>query len=219
MGLIEEARGGTLFLDEIGEMHIDLQSKLLRVLETSQFFKVGATIPTTADVRIISATHRNLPNEVAEGRFREDLYYRLNVFTIQIPPLRERRKDIPLLAQYFIRLFATKMNKAIEGMSKEFLDVLERQTWKGNIRELRNVIERAVILEEGPELSAESLPMEMWPDNEIRPDISVFDLATMEKLHIRKVLDHTRGNKVEAARLLNIGLTTVYRKMEEYGLN
>jgi DNA-binding NtrC family response regulator len=218
-GLIEEARGGTLFLDEIGEMHIDLQSKLLRVLETSQFFKVGATTPTTADVRIISATHRDLPAEVAEGKFREDLYYRLNVFAIQIPPLRERKKDILLLAQYFIKIFAAKMNKMIVGMSKEFLDVLERHPWKGNIRELRNVIERAVILAEGTELDIGSLPMDLRPDREIRPDISVFDLATMEKLHIRRVLDHTRGNKVEAARLLNIGLTTVYRKMEEYGLN
>lgn len=217
-GLIEEASGGTLFLDEIGEMHIDLQSKLLRVLETNQFFKVGATTPTAADIRVISATHRNLPTEVAEGKFREDLFYRLNVFSIQIPPLRDRRKDIPLLAQHFIKLFADKMNKPIVGMSKEFLDVLERHSWKGNIRELKNVIERAVILAEGTELGAGSLPMETWSDNETMPIMAVFDLATMEKLHIRRVLDHTRGNKVEAARLLNIGLTTVYRKMEEYGL-
>jgi len=218
-GLIEEARGGTLFLDEIGEMHIDLQSKLLRVLETNEFFKVGATAPTIADIRFISATHRNLPVEVAEGRFREDLYYRLNVFTIQIPPLRERRNDILLLAEYFVKYFSDKMNKTILGMSKEFLEALERQTWKGNIRELRNAIERAVILAEGTELGMECLPVDLRSGGGSKPEIPDFDLATMEKLHIRRVLDHTRGNKVEAARLLNIGLTTVYRKMEEYGLN
>jgi DNA-binding NtrC family response regulator len=218
-GLIEEAKGGTLFLDEIGEMHLDLQSKLLRVLETGEFFKVGATTPTMADIRVISATHRNLPAEVAEGKFREDLYYRLNVFTIRIPPLRERRGDIPLLAGFFVRYFSDKMNKTVIGMSAEFLDVLERHTWKGNIRELRNVIERAVILTEGTELGMECLPIELRLGNDSKPEISVFDLATMEKIHIRRVLEHTRGNKVEAARLLNIGLTTVYRKMEEYGLN
>jgi two-component system NtrC family response regulator len=218
-GLIEEARGGTLFLDEIGEMHIDLQSKLLRVLETGEFFKVGATTPTTADIRVISATHRNLPAEVAEGKFREDLYYRLNVFTIRIPPLRERRGDIPLLAEYFVKYFSDKMNKTIIGMNGEFLDVLERHPWKGNIRELKNVIERAAILTEETVLGMGCLPIDLRPGNESKPEISVFDLATMEKMHIRRVLDHTRGNKVEAARLLNIGLTTVYRKMEEYGLN
>jgi len=218
-GLIEEANGGTLFLDEIGEMHIDLQSKLLRVLETSQFFKVGGTVPSKADVRIISATNRDLQTEVSEGRFREDLYYRLNVFTIDIPPLRDRKKDIPLLARYFIKLFSEKMNKHVTGMSKEFLYVLERQPWKGNIRELKNVIERSVILAEGPELTADSLPAELQSDNYKIQPLSAFDLASVEKLHIQRVLNYTRGNKVEAAKLLNIGLTTVYRKMEEYGLN
>jgi two-component system, NtrC family, response regulator len=218
-GLIEEANGGTLFLDEIGEMHIDLQSKLLRVLETSQFFKVGGTMPTSADVRIISATNRDLQSGVEEGRFREDLFYRLNVFTIDIPPLRDRKKDIPLIARYFTKLFAEKMNKNIEGMSKDFLYTLERQAWKGNIRELKNVIERAVILAEGPELTAESLPSELQTENYKLQTLSAFDLASVEKLHIQRVLNYTRGNKAEAAKLLNIGLTTVYRKMEEYGLN
>ena len=218
-GLIEEANGGTLFLDEIGEMHIDLQSKLLRVLETSQFFKVGGTQPTTADVRILSATNRNLQTAVSEGRFREDLFYRLNVFTIEIPPLRDRKKDIPLLARYFMKLFAEKMNKNIQGMSRDFLYALERQVWKGNIRELKNVIERAVILADNPELTADSLPLELQAENYKLQALSAFDLASVEKLHIQRVLNYTRGNKVEAARLLNIGLTTVYRKMEEYGLN
>lgn len=217
-GLIEEANEGTLFLDEIGEMHMDLQSKLLRVLETNQFFKVGATIPTHSNVRILSATNRNLKDEVEAGRFREDLFYRLNVFSIGIPSLRERRKDIPILARYFIRLFAAKMNKNVVGMSKEFLCALERQAWKGNIRELKNVIERAVILAEGPELSADNLPVELQTDNFKTQALSAFDLASVEKLHILRVLNYTHGNKVEAARLLNIGLTTVYRKIEEYGL-
>jgi len=218
-GLIEEAGGGTLFLDEIGEMQGDLQAKLLRVLETSQFFKVGDTQPTTANVRIISATNRNLQAEVMEGKFREDLFYRLNVFTIEIPPLRDRRKDIPLLAKYFMKLFADKMNKNIGEMGKDFLDALERQPWKGNIRELKNVIERAVILADGAELTAASLPLELQAENYKLQALSAFDLASVEKLHIQRILNYTHGNKVEAAKLLNIGLTTVYRKMEEYGLN
>jgi two-component system NtrC family response regulator len=218
-GLIEEANDGTLFLDEIGEMPIDLQSKLLRVLETNQFFKVGSTTPTTVNVRILSATNRDLQKEVEEGTFRKDLFYRLNVFTIEIPPLRERRKDIPLLANYFMRLFAQKMNRHVEKMSKDFLTALDRQPWKGNIRELKNVVERAVILAEGPELTSEALPREIQLENYQLHSLSAFELASIEKLHILRVLNYTHGNKVEAAKLLNIGLTTVYRKIEEYGLN
>ena len=219
-GLIEEARGGTLFLDEIGEMNIDLQAKFLRVLETNEFIKLGDTVLAQADVRIISATNRDLQRDVAEGKFREDLFYRLNVFNIEIPPLRERKRDIPLLARYFIGLFAEKMNKHIEGMSKEFLYYLESQYWKGNIRELKNVIERAVILSDHSMLSLEDLPFEMqvMPPDHHRP-VSAFDLASVEKLHIQRILNYTKGNKAEAARLLNIGLTTIYRKMDAYGLN
>ncbi|MDR3713264.1 MAG: sigma-54 dependent transcriptional regulator [Puia sp.] len=219
-GLIEEASLGTLFLDEIGEMHFDLQAKLLRVLETNQFYKVGAVSPTNANVRVISATNRNLKNEVGEGRFREDLFYRLNVFALEIPPLRERKKDISLLAKYFIKLFSEKMNKTVTDMSADFLYILERQPWKGNIRELKNVIERAVILSGSPQLTADSLPMEFHTQqNFMLQTLSAFDLASIEKLHIQRVLHYTKGNKLEAARLLNIGLTTVYRKIEEYGLN
>jgi two-component system NtrC family response regulator len=217
-GLIEEADGGTLFLDEIGEMQLDLQAKLLRVLEAGQFFKVGSATPTAANVRIFSATNRDLIRQVREGAFREDLFYRLNVFTVEIPPLRERRKDIPLLANYFMKLFSDKLNRRVKGMSREFLQALERQPWKGNIRELKNVIERAVILSEGEELEVGTLPAAWSMESANRPAFSAFDLASVEKLHIQRVLDYTRGNKVEAAKLLNIGLTTVYRKMEEYGL-
>ncbi|HEY4107535.1 sigma-54 dependent transcriptional regulator [Puia sp.] len=219
-GLIEEANLGTLFLDEIGEMHIDLQAKLLRVLETSEFIKVGDTRSTRVNVRIIAATNRDLQNDVTDGRFRDDLFYRLNVFTISLPALRDRKKDIPLLAEFYLRFFSGKGNKRIDSMSKEFLDRLQQRDWKGNIRELRNVIERAVILSDGPQLNLGDLPADMQAAGVRGPAAtSSFDLAGVEKLHIQHVLNHTRGNKTEAARLLNIGLTTLYRKIEEYRLS
>jgi two-component system NtrC family response regulator len=217
-GLIEEASPGTLFLDEIGEMHIDLQAKLLRVLETNEFIKVGDTKPTRVDVRIIAATNRDLQQEVKEGKFREDLFYRINVFTITLPALRDRKKDIPELAAYFLKLFAQKTNQLINGMSKDFTERLLQHDWKGNIRELKNVIERAVILATGNELSVDSLPLEMQQLHYGQQTLSAFDLASVEKLHIQRVLNHTKGNKTETAKLLNIGLTTLYRKIEEYGL-
>ena len=219
-GLIEEANQGTLFLDEIGEMHVDLQAKLLRVLETSEFIKVGDTKSTRVDVRIMAATNRDLEQVVAQGKFRDDLYYRLNVFTISLPALRERKKDIPTIADHFLHFFARKTGVKIEGISKEFLDQLQQHEWKGNIRELKNIIERAVILAEGPALTVEDLPSELRVTNSrMTGAISAFDLASIEKQHIQRVLGHTQGNKTEAARLLNIGLTTLYRKIEEYKLS
>ena len=216
-GLIEEVNTGTLFLDEIGEMHIDLQSKLLRVLETGEFIKVGDTKPTKVDVRIIAATNRDLQEEVKTGRFREDLFYRINVFTITLPALRDRKKDIPELAVNFLKMFAQKTDKHIDGMSKDFSNHLQNHQWKGNIRELKNVIERAVILAEGSQLTADSLPVELQiNDTHQQSGMSAFELSSVEKLHIQRVLNHTKGNKTEAARLLNIGLTTLYRKIEEY---
>lgn len=216
-GLIEEATTGTLFLDEIGEMHIELQSKLLRVLETNEFIKVGDTKPTKVNVRIIAATNRDLQQEVKEGKFREDLFYRLNVFTIFLPSLRDRKKDIPVLAQHFFKIFSQKSNTRIETIDKYFLDHLQQHDWKGNIRELRNVMERAVILTEGTELTIDSLPIELQTTNlNTQGTLSAFDLASVEKLHIQRVLNHTKGNKTETAKLLNIGLTTLYRKIEEY---
>lgn len=216
--MIEEANGGTLFLDEIGEMHIDLQSKLLRVLETNEFIKVGDTKSVKVNVRIIAATNRDLEDEVRSGKFREDLFYRLNVFTIELPPLRERKKDIPLLAEYFMKIFAAKTKKRIESMSEDFLEHLQQHNWKGNIRELKNIIERAVILANTTQLNVDSLTTELQITNYKSQTLSAFDLASMEKLHIQRVLNHTKGNKTEAARLLNIGLTTLYRKIEEYGI-
>jgi len=219
-GLIEEANQGTLFLDEIGEMNVDLQAKLLRVLETSEFIKVGDTRPTRVNVRIIAATNRDLQKEVNEGNFRDDLFYRLNVFTIGLPALRDRKKDIPALAEFYLRFYSGKGNKRIDGMSKEFLERLQQREWKGNIRELRNVIERAVILSDGPELTVGDLPADMQSGGaRAQGGPSSFDLASVEKQHIQHVLNHTRGNKTEAARLLNIGLTTLYRKIEEYKLH
>jgi len=218
-GLIEEANDGTLFLDEIGEMHIDLQSKLLRVLETNEFIKVGDTKSTKVNVRIITATNRDLQQEIEEGQFREDLFYRLNVFTIQLPALRDRKKDIPLLATHFMQIFAEKTNQSVTSMSKEFLDHLQQHTWKGNIRELKNIMERAVILANDSRLTVDNLPLELQVMNhQSQGTLSAFDLASVEKLHIQRVLNHTKGNKTEAAKLLNIGLTTLYRKIEEYRL-
>jgi len=218
-GLIEEADRGTLFLDEIGEMHVDLQSKLLRVLETNEFIKVGDTKPTKVDVRIIAATNRDLQQEIEEGKFREDLFYRLNVFNIQLPALRERKKDIPLLANHFLKVFAQKTNPEVKKISEDFLEHLQQHNWKGNIRELKNIMERAVILANGPELLLENLPLELQTTSHTsHGPLSAFDLASVEKLHIQRVLNHTKGNKTEAAKLLNIGLTTLYRKIEEYKL-
>jgi len=215
-GLIEEADNGTLFLDEVGDMPIDLQAKLLRVLENHSFIKVGDTISTTVDVRIIAATNRDLAQDVAQGRFREDLFYRLNIFTVTLPPLRERKKDIPLLAEYYLHLFAAKTNTPDRTMSREFLNRLQMHPWKGNIRELKNVIERAVILTDEPELTLHNLPADLQTTEQQASN--PFELACMEKLHIQKVLAHTSGNKSQAAKLLGIGTATLYRKIEEYKL-
>jgi two-component system NtrC family response regulator len=217
-GLIEEADNGTLFLDEIGEMAFDLQAKLLRVLETGEFIKVGDTKSTKVNVRIITATNRDLQKEVEDGKFREDLYYRLNIFTIELPSLRDRKKDIPLLAGHFLRIYSAKSNGHVTSMSKEFLDHLTGHDWKGNIRELKNIMERAVILASDNELSISNLPIDFLASKQKGQSLSAFELSSMEKLHIQRVLNHTHGNKMAAARLLNIGLTTLYRKIEEYKL-
>jgi len=216
-GLIEEANGGTLFLDEVGEMHIDLQSKLLRVLETNEFIKVGDTRTTKVNVRIIAATNRDLKEEIKEGKFREDLFYRLNVFSIQLPSLRERKEDIPSLAISFLKISAEKTNKRVTGMSKEFINRLQQQEWKGNIRELKNVIERAVILADDAELRPEHLPLEIQQST--FDGLSSFNLANIERSHIQKVLRHCKGNKTKGADLLGIGLTTLYRKLEDYKIS
>ena len=160
-GLFEEANNGTIFLDEIGEMAFELQAKLLRILETGEYIKIGDTKPTRVDVRIIAATNRNLPEEIVAGRFREDLFYRLSVFEIHLPPLRERSGDIKILAEAFVRKFSEKLSYSVTKMSPEFLVALSQQCWKGNIRELRNVIERSLIVCDGECLDVCDLPLEI----------------------------------------------------------
>lgn len=213
-GLIEEAQGGTLFLDEIGEMNHDLQAKILRVLETGEFYRVGDPKVRKADVRVIAATNRDLEKESESGNFRKDLFYRLSVFVIQIPPLRERSEDVEPLVNFFIQQFAFKTNKSAPVMSSGFLQALKAHPWKGNIRELKNVIERCVILNDLPSLEADLLPI----DFNTEETSSSLDLATVEKNHIKRVLLHTQGNKTQTAKLLGIGLTTLYQKIKDYNL-
>ncbi len=215
-GLFEEAHLGTIFLDEVGEMALELQAKILRVLETGEFLKVGDSKPTKVDVRIIAATNRNLESEIASDHFRSDLFYRLSVFTVELPPLRERTQDIATLAQYYADIFALKSNLKPLQMTPEFVQALESNPWRGNIRELKNVIERSVILSEGGVLDVQSLPFGERDVREGSGVLSNFSMANMERQHIQRVLKHTNGNKAEAARLLEIGVATLYRKIEEY---
>ena len=198
-------------------MHIELQAKLLRVIEQGEFIKLGDEKTTKVSVRIIAATNKDLKKAIEEGLFREDLFYRLNVFTINLPALRERKEDIPELANYYLSFFSEKTNKRFIGINAEANKVLQHYNWKGNIRELKNTIERAVILEDGEWITQHSLPSDMQFQSENNPAGS-YELAEIERQHILKVLLHTKGNKTEAARLLNIGLTTLYRKIEEYKL-
>jgi len=221
-GLFEEADKGTIFLDEIGEMAVDLQSKLLRVLENGEYMKVGDTKPAKADVRLVAATNRNLKEEIAEGRFREDLFYRISVFQIHLPPLRERAGDIPLLAQYFVGILSKKQARPSPIVTPAFMDMLAGQPWKGNIRELRNVIERSLIVREGDTLDVQDLPLELQLNGHTvteTDEAAGLELAAMEKRHIIRILEYTKGNKTEAARLLKIGLTTLYRKIDEYKIS
>ncbi|MEG0518483.1 MAG: sigma-54 dependent transcriptional regulator [Bacteroidales bacterium] len=213
-GVFEQADKGTIFLDEIGEMPLELQSKLLRTLESGEFMKVGDCMATKVDVRIIAATNRDLKESIAKGMFREDLYYRLSVFTIELPPLCSRSGDIVLLAQSFIDAFALKMGKPIEKTEQPFFDALLKYKWNGNIRELRNTIERSMIMASGNVLRVCDLPLEIQMAQGSTPNL--MELAAVEKAHICKVLHYTGGNKTETARLLKIGLTTLYRKIEEY---
>lgn len=218
-GLFEEAHEGTIFLDEIGEMPIDLQAKILRVLETKEFLKIGETKSQKIDVRIIAATNRTLEKEIEIEHFRRDLFYRLSVFQIHLPPLRERVSDIKLFVNEFVHLFAAKSNKRIETISADYLKLLEQNVWKGNIRELRNVIERSVILTDDDTLKIDTLPLDIqYPDTSSSDLIITMALSDIEKLHIRKIMDYTKGNKAEAARILKIGIATLYRKIEEYKL-
>lgn len=216
-GLLEEVNHGTVFLDEIGEMALELQSKLLRVLETGEFVKVGDTKTTHVDVRILSATNRNLKEEIANGRFREDLYFRLSVFRIELPPLRLRKEDILPLAQHFIERYAKQIGCPPPVLSSEAKKLFLSYPWPGNVREMMNSVEHAIIVCES-EITNHDLPIDMLSDSISAVANDSFDLKSVERNHIIKVLHHTHGNKTETARLLKIGLTTLYRKIEEYGI-
>jgi DNA-binding NtrC family response regulator len=217
-GLLEEAHRGTVFLDEIGEMDMELQAKILRFLQEGTFISLGDTREKKVDVRVISATNRDLQKGMEEGLFREDLFYRLSVFTIELPALDERKGDIKILAEFFTSEFALKMQKKGILLTSEFVAALEQHSWRGNIRELRNIIERAVILAEKEELTPELLPFDFLLNKNTGISIGTFKLKEIEKAHIQNVLIYANGNKTKAAELLDIGLTTLYNKLKEYEL-
>ena len=214
-GLLEEAQGGTLFLDEIGELNPELQAKLLRTLESGEYYRVGDSKIRKADVRFIAATNRQLQKEIEAGHFRSDLFYRLSTFEITLPALRERKEDIPILTNHFIHKASAKNNKRIDGYEDRFIQLLEQHHWKGNIRELKNVVERCIILSDETKLKANLLPHD-FNTSEVSDDS--FTLADCEKNHIKKILADTHGNKTKAAKLLDIGLTTLYQKIKDYNL-
>ena len=210
MGLFEAADTGTLFLDEVEAMSRNLQVKLLRVLQDGTFFRVGSTHPTTVNVRIIAATNQHLEETIRTKQFREDLYYRLNVIRIDLPPLRERAEDIPLLARYFLAKFSKRMGKDLRRISDEAMRRLLHYSWPGNIREFENALERAVVVTETDEISAEDLPLTTGSQE---PDLKRdWTLEHVKQEHIEKVLALVGGNKKKAAKLLGLDATTLWRK-------
>ncbi len=213
-GLIEEANTGTLFLDEIGEMELGLQAKLLRFLENRRFTKLGETKERFVDLRVIAATNLNLKEETGRKTFRDDLYYRLAGFKVDIPPLRERTEDIELLANFFLK----KLNEKTRYIAKETMELLLTYPWRGNIRELKNAIERAVILAHGDTISPDLLPYEIRTYASSTESLPSDSLREVERYHIDRVLKKTGGNKTKAAEILGIGTSTLYRKIEKFGL-
>jgi len=225
-GLFEEADGGTLFLDEIGELPGPLQVKLLRVLQEGEIRRVGESKPIQVDVRIVAATVKDLAKEANEGRFRDDLYYRLNVLPIHIPPLRERKEDIPLLANHFINVYNQSLNKKVVGLEPKALEVLMNYKWYGNVRELENTIERAIVLTDGENIGLDNLPYEVLNFEEKEQLLSLTEeeysikkaSKVMEMNLIQKALKKTRGNHTHAARLLEISHRALLYKIKEYGV-
>ncbi|MBD3178674.1 MAG: response regulator [Candidatus Latescibacteria bacterium] len=225
-GLLELAEGGTIFLDEIGEMGVTLQSRLLRVIENKTFRRVGGVKDLRLNARVISATNRNLKEEISKGNFRNDLYYRLQVIPIDLPPLRERKEDIELLANHFIKTFNREFKKNIRTISAEVADILRAYNWPGNVRELKNIIERAVLLDAEESIKIEHLPSEIVEGrDQISEEIAArnidelfpMSLKEMEKMLILNTLDKTRGNKSKSARILGISRQTLREKVKSYG--
>jgi DNA-binding NtrC family response regulator len=219
-GLFEEAQGGSLFLDEISELPLILQAKLLRAIQEKEVRRVGATKPVGVDVRIIAATNLRLAEEVKEKRFREDLYYRLNVIEIRLPPLRDRREDIPMLVDAFLKTCAEERAKHVQGVTESALALLVDYAWPGNVRELENVIERAVTLSRSEKIVVEDLPLPLQGLRGERHGIDesvdrVLPLEEVEQAYIRRILEKTSGNKYQAAHLLGIDRKTLYRKIAE----
>jgi two-component system, NtrC family, response regulator HydG len=224
-GRIERAEAGTLFLDEVGELSPAVQAKLLRVLQEGEFERVGGNETVRIDFRLVAATNRDLEADVRDGKFREDLFYRLNVIAIKLPPLRERPEDIPLIAEHFVRLYAKKNNKRIDGMTDDAREALRHYRWPGNVRELENVIERAVVLTRNEMIGLRDLPAPLQK-SEARPDAQVqrqgasvvipigTKLEEVERVMIRETLKETEGDKSLAAQLLGIAARTIYRKLE-----
>lgn len=220
-GKIELADDGTLFLDEIGDLARPMQVKLLRVLQDGEIERVGGTVTIQTDVRIVAATNTDLAEKVARGEFREDLFYRLNVISIDMPPLRERPEDVPLLAQYFVEKYNQINQKSVEGIAPEVLEIMKRYPWKGNVRELENMIERAVVLAQEKYLGLHHFPDLAGgvgaPQHGIGAEIGM-SLAEIEKLAIERTLQYFHFDKNKTAMILQIGLATLYRKIKEYEL-
>lgn len=211
-GLIEEADSGTLFLDEISEMEIGLQAKLLRFLENRKFTKLGETKERSVDLRVVAATNSKLKKEVDQKTFRDDLYYRLSGFEIDVPPLRKRDGDIQLLAKFYLK----KYSKKIQHISEEVMEFLRSYSWPGNVRELKNAIERAVILASGQTINLEHLPHQIQSDGSSYVKQASDSLEDVEQAHIKNILKRVNGNKVKAAGILGIGTSTLYRKIEKF---
>jgi two-component system response regulator FlrC len=215
-GKFELAHGGTILLDEIGEMSATLQAKLLRVLQEREIDRIGGKQPVPVDVRVIATTNRDLKKEINEGRFREDLYYRLSAFPIQLPPLRERPEDVLLLSEHFIKKFAEQMNKIVTGFSDEAVELLTTRRWKGNIRELENAIHRSVLIAKKDLIDSDDFMLE-GNSNQYHPNNG--SLKEMEMDLIRRTLEETNGNKAKAAKMLGVSVRTIRNKLDEYGKN
>ena len=213
-GKFEMANGGTIFLDEVGNIDPKSQTDLLRVIEAKQFTRVGGEEIIKVDFRLICATNRDLELAVKEGKFREDLYYRLNVFSISIPPVRERRSDIPLLCNYFLKKLAASINKPITKFESDAMELLKAYSWPGNVREMRNAIERAVVVAKGSSITADDLPIP--PSSKALPDDQ--SLEAVERVHIKDILEQMGWNITRSAEILGIDRATLYHKIEKYGM-